>query len=197
MQIRATLNLRNEKMLAARERLALSQLALAQLCGLGTTIIAALEKLDFTHSDVLAHAMVVAGALDLEPSDICSADAIGLLLPRQQRRVVEIEPRQLTSDMRTMKQLPSTLDLIADAENTESRKDHILTVLRTLTYREREVIKLRFGIGEEDGRTYSLAECAKIFDVTKERIRQVEARAIRKMQHPARAKRLEKFVLPE
>jgi RNA polymerase primary sigma factor len=61
-------------------------------------------------------------------------------------------------------------------------KDRIEEVLKTLTYREREIIKLRYGIG--DGYTYTLEEVGRIFKVTRERVRQVEAKAIRKLQHP-------------
>jgi RNA polymerase primary sigma factor len=59
-------------------------------------------------------------------------------------------------------------------------------VLKTLTYREREILKLRYGIG--DGYTYTLEEVGKIFKVTRERVRQVEAKAIRKLQHPVRSR---------
>ena len=65
-------------------------------------------------------------------------------------------------------------------------------VLKTLTYREREIIKLRYGIG--DGYTYTLEEVGRIFKVTRERVRQVEAKAIRKLQHPVRARKLEGFL---
>jgi RNA polymerase primary sigma factor len=71
-------------------------------------------------------------------------------------------------------------------------KDRIEEVLKTLTYREREIIKLRYGIG--DGYTYTLEEVGKIFKVTRERVRQVEAKAIRKLQHPVRARKLEGFL---
>jgi RNA polymerase primary sigma factor len=71
-------------------------------------------------------------------------------------------------------------------------RDRIEEVLKTLTYREREIIKLRFGIG--DGYTYTLEEVGKIFKVTRERVRQVEAKAIRKLQHPVRARKLEGFL---
>ena len=64
-------------------------------------------------------------------------------------------------------------------------KDKIEQVLKTLTYREREIIKLRYGIG--DGYTYTLEEVGRIFNVTRERVRQIEAKAIRKLQHPVRA----------
>jgi RNA polymerase primary sigma factor len=65
-------------------------------------------------------------------------------------------------------------------------------VLKTLTYREREILKLRYGIG--DGYTYTLEEVGRIFKVTRERVRQVEAKAIRKLQHPVRSRKLESFV---
>jgi RNA polymerase primary sigma factor len=71
-------------------------------------------------------------------------------------------------------------------------KDRVEEVLKTLTYREREIIKLRYGIG--DGYTYTLEEVGKIFKVTRERVRQVEAKAIRKLQHPVRARKLEGFI---
>ena len=74
----------------------------------------------------------------------------------------------------------------------EMLKERIDTVLRTLSYREREIIKLRYGIG--DGYTYTLEEVGRIFKVTRERVRQVEAKAIRKLQHPVRARKLEGFM---
>ncbi len=74
----------------------------------------------------------------------------------------------------------------------EMLKERIDIVLKTLSYREREIIKLRYGIG--DGYTYTLEEVGRIFKVTRERVRQVEAKAIRKMQHPVRARKLEGFL---
>jgi len=74
----------------------------------------------------------------------------------------------------------------------EMLRDRIEEVLKTLTYREREIIKLRYGIG--DGYTYTLEEVGRIFKVTRERVRQVEAKAIRKLQHPVRARKLEGFL---
>lgn len=74
----------------------------------------------------------------------------------------------------------------------EMLKDRIEQVLKTLTYREQEIIKLRYGIG--DGYTYTLEEVGRIFKVTRERVRQVEAKAIRKLQHPVRSRKLEGFL---
>jgi len=74
----------------------------------------------------------------------------------------------------------------------EMLKERIDIILKTLSYREREIIKLRYGIG--DGYTYTLEEVGRIFKVTRERVRQVEAKAIRKLQHPVRSRRLEGFL---
>jgi RNA polymerase primary sigma factor len=74
----------------------------------------------------------------------------------------------------------------------EMLKDKLESVLQTLTYREREIIKLRYGLG--DGYTYTLEEVGKIFKVTRERVRQIEAKAVRKLQHPIRARLLEGFM---
>src|SRR6185436_1880863 len=71
-------------------------------------------------------------------------------------------------------------------------KQRIELVLKSLTYREREIIKLRYGIG--DGYTYTLEEVGRIFKVTRERVRQVEAKALKKLQHPVRARKLAGFV---
>jgi DNA-binding CsgD family transcriptional regulator len=83
-------------------------------------------------------------------------------------------------------------DAPGDSAGADMLKSRIEQVLRTLTYREREIIKLRYGIG--DGYTYTLEEVGRIFKVTRERVRQVEAKAIRKLQHPVRARKLQGFV---
>ncbi len=74
----------------------------------------------------------------------------------------------------------------------EMLKEKLEQVLSTLTYREREIIKLRYGLG--DGYTYTLEEVGKIFKVTRERVRQIEAKAVRKLQHPIRSRMLEGFL---
>jgi len=78
------------------------------------------------------------------------------------------------------------------AATHEMLKDKLEKVLETLTFREREIIKLRYGIG--DGYTYTLEEVGRIFKVTRERVRQIEAKAVRKLQHPVRSRMLEGFL---
>ncbi len=74
----------------------------------------------------------------------------------------------------------------------EMLKDKIHVVLKSLSYREREIIKLRYGIG--DDYTYTLEEVGRKFNVTRERVRQIEAKALRKLQHPVRSRKLEGFL---
>jgi len=71
-------------------------------------------------------------------------------------------------------------------------RKHLCAVLHTLTPREEHVLKLRFGL--EDGRTRTLEEVGKEFDITRERIRQIEAKALRKLRHPSRSKRLKDYL---
>ncbi len=80
----------------------------------------------------------------------------------------------------------------ADTAMHKLLKDKIDHVLKSLTYREREIIKLRYGLG--DGYSYTLEETGRIFKVTRERIRQIESKALRKLQHHTRAQHLKGFV---
>ncbi|MEY3023258.1 MAG: RNA polymerase sigma factor RpoD [Phycisphaerales bacterium] len=80
----------------------------------------------------------------------------------------------------------------SDSATSDMLRSRINDVLKTLTYREREILKLRYGIG--DGYTYTLEEVGRIFKVTRERVRQVESKAIRKLQHPVRRQRLASFL---
>lgn len=79
-----------------------------------------------------------------------------------------------------------------DFANNQLLKDEIDMVLQGLTEREEKVLRLRFGL--EDGRTRTLEEVGKEFNVTRERIRQIEAKALRKLKHPTRSKRLRDFM---
>ena len=80
----------------------------------------------------------------------------------------------------------------AEAASFTLLKEQLIEVLATLTPREEKVLKLRFGI--EDGRTRTLEEVGKEFNVTRERIRQIEAKALRKLRHPSRSKKLKDFL---
>jgi len=80
----------------------------------------------------------------------------------------------------------------ADAASKQLLKEQIDDVLSTLSHRERRVIQLRFGL--EDGRSRTLEEVGKEFNVTRERIRQIEAKALRKLRHPSRSRKLKDYL---
>ena len=81
----------------------------------------------------------------------------------------------------------------ADSAAFSMLRAELATALESLTVRERQVVKLRFGL--EDGRARTLEEVGKEFNVTRERIRQIEAKALRKLRHPSRSKRLKDFLI--
>jgi len=117
------------------------------------------------------------------------------------RRVLKISKHPISLDRPIGESEDSYFGDFIEDENAENPvsaathemlKDKIHTVLDTLTYREREIIKLRYGIG--DGYTYTLEEVGRRFRVTRERVRQIEAKAIRKLQHPIRSRKLEGFM---
>lgn len=135
-----------------------------------------------------------------EPTIEETAEAAGVSL-EETRRVLNISRHPISLDRPVGDSDDSYFgDFIEDAASdspvnsatSEMLKDKIDSVLKTLTYREREIIKLRYGLG--DGYTYTLEEVGRIFKVTRERVRQIEAKAVRKLQHPVRSKQLKGFL---
>jgi len=135
-----------------------------------------------------------------EPSIEETAKAAGISV-EETRRVLKISRHPISLDRPVGESEDSYFgDFIEDdgaespvsAATQEMLKDKIDQVLKTLTYREREIIKLRYGLG--DGYTYTLEEVGRIFKVTRERVRQIEAKAVRKLQHPVRSRQLEGFL---
>ena len=117
------------------------------------------------------------------------------------RRVLKISRHPISLDRPVGESEDSYFGDFIEDDSTESPvnsatqemlKDKIDAVLKTLTYREREIIKLRYGLG--DGYTYTLEEVGRIFRVTRERVRQIEAKAVRKLQHPVRSRQLRGFL---
>jgi RNA polymerase primary sigma factor len=76
--------------------------------------------------------------------------------------------------------------------NQQTLREQIQEAMQTLNYREREILKLRYGLA--DGYAYTLEEVGKIFQVTRERVRQIESKAVKKLQHPQRSKSLTSFI---
>jgi RNA polymerase primary sigma factor len=79
-----------------------------------------------------------------------------------------------------------------DAALQQILKEQVREILSTLTHREQKVLALRFGL--EDGRSRTLEEVGREFNVTRERIRQIESKALRKLRHPSRSKKLKDFL---
>ena len=86
----------------------------------------------------------------------------------------------------------STSPAPADAASHQLLKEQVMDVLNSLTTRERKVLEMRFGL--EDGRSRTLEEVGREFAVTRERIRQIEAKALRKLRHPSRSKKLKDYL---
>ena len=135
-----------------------------------------------------------------EPTIEETAEAAGVSLD-EARRVMKISRHPISLDRPVGESEDSffgefiedhSTDSPVNTAATEMLKDKIDNVLKTLTYREREIIKLRYGLG--DGYTYTLEEVGRIFKVTRERVRQIEAKAVRKLQHPVRSKQLKGFL---
>ena len=80
----------------------------------------------------------------------------------------------------------------AEAASFTLMKEQLLAVLDTLTLREERVLRLRFGL--DDGHQRTLEEVGRVFEVTRERIRQIEAKALRKLRHPSRSKKLKDYL---
>ncbi len=130
--------------------------------------------------------------------EIAHASAISV---EETKRVLKISKHPISLDRPIGNGEDSYFGDFIEDENAESPvnaatyemlKEKIESVLHTLSFREREIIKLRYGIGT--GYTYTLEEVGRIFKVTRERVRQIEAKAVRKLQHPIRSRKLEGFL---
>jgi len=153
-----------------------------------------------TMSRIRSASKVLHQELGREPTIEEIAGEVGMTV-QETRRVLNISKHPISLDRPIGDSEDSYFgDFIEDNDidspvasaTQEMLKERIDIVLKTLSYREREIIKLRYGIG--DGYTYTLEEVGRIFKVTRERVRQVEAKAIRKLQHPVRARKLEGFL---
>ncbi len=138
--------------------------------------------------------------LGREPSPEEIADAAGVGL-EEARRVLDMGRQPMSLDRPIGESEDASFSEFVEDESTQSPtqsttnellKDKIESLLKTLTYREREIIRLRYGL--TDGYTYTLEEVGRIFRVTRERVRQIEAKAVKKLQHPVRSKQLENFL---
>ena len=123
------------------------------------------------------------------------------LSPERVREIMKISQEPISLEMPIGEEEDSNLgDFIedhkalppADAASRQMLKEQMESVLGELSDRERQVLAMRFGL--EDGQAKTLEEVGRVFEVTRERIRQIEAKALRKLRHPSRAKRLKDFL---
>jgi len=123
------------------------------------------------------------------------------ILPEEARRVLDMGRQPMSLDRPIGESEDASFSEFVEDLGAETPtqsvtngllKDKIDSLLKTLTYREREIIRLRYGL--TDGYTYTLEEVGRIFRVTRERVRQIEAKAVKKLQHPVRSKQLETFL---
>lgn len=205
MRVRAKLTLRNDKLISARERLGLTQIHLAELADVPIQFVSQLESLNYSAWDAAVsededdpwrhcanktrtveldqRARRVADALELDVQDVLPADLRGHKIESTVSRVADVNAQRLLQ-VRSQT-VPLQIEEVDNCELRSEARKRIQKVLKTLSYREREIIKLRYGIG--DGETYTLEEVGHIFGVTRDRIRQIEAKAVCKLQQPSRA----------
>ena len=138
--------------------------------------------------------------LGREPTTEETAEAAGLTM-EETKRVLSIGRHPVSLDRPVGESEDSCFgEFIEDhglpkpqkAASNGLLREKIDSLLKTLTYREREIIRLRYGLG--DGYTYTLEEVGRIFKVTRERVRQIESKAVSKLQHPVRSQQLQGFL---
>ncbi|MCA9842835.1 MAG: sigma-70 family RNA polymerase sigma factor, partial [Cyanobacteria bacterium HKST-UBA03] len=135
-----------------------------------------------------------------KPSEEELAKAMGISIPKL-RDIIKVAQEPLSLETPIGKEEDSRLgDFIEDREAEapattvahELLREDLTDVLSSLSPRERDVLRLRFGL--DDGRQRTLEEVGQLFGVTRERIRQIEAKALRKLRHPNRSRRLKEYI---
>ena len=191
MKVALVAKIRSGPLLQWRSMLGLTQKKAAEATGVSTNQWSSMECMRF--GDVSDTSVAkVAHAIGVDAEEILPPE-----LHRKNMGLSVVEYRDVDTDRllefdgryRTQKLL--TVD---DPIDLAGLREAMRTALLTLTYREREILRFRFGLDGESPLT--LEEVGKVFKVTRDRVRQVEARALRKMQRPVRACKLEGFLDP-
>ena len=155
-----------------------------------------------TINKVLRTSSSLVQTLGREPTNEEVADKMGISIS-QVRQVMKVAQEPISIETPVGKETESNLgDFIEDEKQVSpadvvmnlNLRDHTSQVLQSLTPREEKVIEMRFGL--EDGKEHTLEEVGRCFSVTRERVRQIEAKALRKLRHPSRSVRLKSFAHP-
>lgn len=182
MRIRATTRLRNNDMVSARERLGLSVHDVARLSGVALNTVYDYEKLNYSGKrpkTIEQHADAIGMVLGI-PSDLVAPRALwGCELPNTHVSVRDVDPGMLLDavEIRNVRTCLPSPDMEIEAGET---KDAIEAAINTLSCREQEIIKLRYGM--KDGRPYTLGEVGDVLKISRERVRILEAVAVEKLR---------------
>lgn len=173
----------------------LTQAEAGMLVGLGPSAWSAIECMNFKVGSYPA-AEKIADAIGCSVDEIYPPELKSRHVGRVRVKTVELEHATLVALERQTKRLTmNPAEMAEEAEDRDEMKDRLRQVLDTLPRREREIIELRYDLNG-DGHTYTLKEVGKIFGITRERVRMIEAKAIRKLQDPVRSDKLVEFVPP-
>ncbi len=177
MKVRATLTLRNEAAIAAREKLGMTQVELGKACGVSQAHVSAIECLRFCDASE-ASIGKLAAFLCVDAEELVPPELRKQALPNRHRLVRDVSPAALLG--------LSATHMLEDKDapmEAEEMRAAIRGALDSLTFRERAIIKMRYGL--YDGDEYTFEEIGRILRVTGRHAHEVEQRALRKLMAPA------------
>ena len=180
---------RNGPLLAYREKYSFSQREAAEQAGISHQGWNKIECMRFKESS-WESIKKVANFLDISTDEICPPELKKLDLRLTKIAYQEVDSHRLEA-IRTEERmlLPSPADVVEEQDFQQTLKDKMQEVLKTLTYRERDIIEMSYGL--EGRKEHSDVEIGKIFNVGKNRVKQVKDKAFKKLQHPVRSRKIE------
>jgi RNA polymerase sigma factor (sigma-70 family) len=197
LRLRAKIYIRNDEMIAAREAKGWNQLDLADVSGVSVYWIRNLESLQYLPSLREETVVDLAAALEIPPSQIAPPDLMGEKMVSKYvfKEDVSTEKLKAFAAANTKRLImPSGEEIVEKEEMGQEIKKELAKVIGKLTFREQEVLKLRYGLGES-GLCHSLTEVAQAVKVSRERARQIENVAIRKIQQPWNSNKLKELIV--
>lgn len=185
MLVGVVAKIRNGTLLKYRQDNGLTQKAAALLCGVSLDTWSSIECMRFGGKMSWSRIRKVADFLDVDPSDICPPELRHKTLNLEATAFREAEVSALLAYSETHALTsPSPEQLALDKERDEFTKPAIAKALRSLSPRQREVIEVRWGVGPNNGTHQTLAEVGRQISMTRERVRQIEEKALDKLRLP-------------